>query len=345
MKTTLRTTALATLLGLATMNAQAGVLTMDGVTFISSWSGNVLTLEIDAAKRNGGWSTATGLAALAIKNVGTYSSVSVSAAPGGTTAWNVSTSELKASGCSGTGNGATSNRMCFFGNQIALGDDMVFKFTFNGAGVTTTEPHVKVEFVDARGNKVGSLLSQTLPATTTALTGTTTAGTGTTAGNVGTAPTGTTTAGTTTAGTTSSTGNSTAGTGATTGTGTPAPSGTTTAGTGTTAGSATTAGTKANTTATADGTPTGGTILPTSAVAETGSVATSQGGTLGSAAPTPLPPAQNLPTTLPVTMANPAQPPGGTAGATGSAVPEPHSIALLLGGLGVMGLALRRRSR
>ena len=37
--------------------------------------------------------------------------------------------------------------------------------------------------------------------------------------------------------------------------------------------------------------------------------------------------------------------PVGTAGATGSAVPEPHSIALLLGGLGVMGLALRRRSR
>jgi hypothetical protein len=54
--------------------------------------------------------------------------------------------------------------MCFYGQQIALADDMVFKFTFDGAGVTAAEPHVKVEFVDARGNKVGSLLSQTLPA-------------------------------------------------------------------------------------------------------------------------------------------------------------------------------------
>lgn len=310
MKTALRTTALAALLGLATMNAHAGVLTTDGVTFTSSWSGNVLTLEIDAAKRSGGWSAATGLAALAIKNVGTYSSVSVSAAPGGTTAWNVSTAELKASGCSGTGSGATSNRMCFFGNQIALGDDMVFKFTFNGAGVTTTEPHVKVEFVDAGGRKVGSLLSQTLPATTTASTGTTTAGT------------------------TSSTGNPTAGTGTTTGTGTPAPTGTTTA------------GTKDSTTATTEGTPAGGTVLPTSTAAGTGSVATTQGNsTLGSSAPTPLPPAQNLPTALPAAMTNPAQPTGGTAGATGSAVPEPESIALLLGGLCVMGLALRRRRR
>jgi hypothetical protein len=162
---TLRLTALAALLGATTMTAHAGVLTLDGVTFASSWSGNVLTLEIDAAKRSGGWSGATGLAALAIKEVGTYSAVSVSSAPGGTTAWKLSTSELKASGCSGTSNGAAGSRMCFYGQQIALADDMVFKFTFDGASVTPTDPHVKVEFVDAQGRKVGSLLSQTLPPT------------------------------------------------------------------------------------------------------------------------------------------------------------------------------------
>ena len=163
MTMTFRMTALAALLGAMTMTAHAGILTLDGVTFTSNWNSKVLTLEIDAANRSGGWSTATGLAALAIKDVGTYSSVSVSSAPGGTGAWKLSTSELKASGCSGTSNGAAGSRMCFYGQQIALGDDMVFKFTFDGPAVTPTDPHVKVEFVDAQGRKVGSLLSQTLP--------------------------------------------------------------------------------------------------------------------------------------------------------------------------------------
>jgi hypothetical protein len=144
--------------------AHAGVLTTDGVTFTSGWSGNVLTLEIDATGRSNGWAGATGLAALAIKGVGTYGSARVGSAPGGTGAWTMSTAELNASGCAGTGNGAAGTRMCFYGPQIKLTDDMVFKFTFTGADVTPTEPHVKVEFVDARGNKVGSLLSQTLPA-------------------------------------------------------------------------------------------------------------------------------------------------------------------------------------
>lgn len=161
---TFRTIALAALLGTAAMTAQAGVLTQDGVTFSSAWTGDVLTLEIDAAGRSGGWSGATGLAALAIKGVGSFTGVKVNAAPGGTDDWNLSGAELKASGCSATASGAAGSRMCFYGRQIALADDMVFQFAFDGAGVTTGEPHVKVEFVDARGNKVGSLLSQTLPA-------------------------------------------------------------------------------------------------------------------------------------------------------------------------------------
>jgi hypothetical protein len=231
-----RMVALATLLGAMAMTARAGVLTQDGVTFTSNWSGNVLTLEIDAANRSGGWSGATGLAALAIKEVGTYSSVSVSAAPGGTTAWKLSSSELKASGCSGTGNGAAGSRMCFYGQQIALADDMVFEFTFNGSGVAPNEPHVKVEFVDATGNKVGSLLSETLPASTATSTATSTA------------------------------------------------------------------------------------------------------------APSGLPPAEDLPTMLPVGTADIAQAAADDSTGTAS-VPEPDSIALLLGGLGLMGLVLRRRAR
>ncbi|WP_208296138.1 PEP-CTERM sorting domain-containing protein [Telluria antibiotica] len=229
MTMTFRMTALAALLGATTMTAQAGVLTLDGVTFTSNWNSNVLTLEIDAANRSGGWSDATGLAALAIKGVGTYSSVSVGSAPGGTGAWKLSTSELKASGCSGTSNGAAGSRMCFYGQQIALADDMVFKFTFDGAAVTPVDPHVKVEFVDAQGRKVGSLLSQTLP-----------------------------------------------------------PSPVKTAGD-----------------------------------------------------PPVLPPTPDLPTTVPVADVPDDTPAGGDAGSAN--VPEPRSIALLLGGLGLMGVTLRRR--
>ena len=299
----LRLTALAAaLLGAMTMTAHAGVLTLDGVTFTSSWSGNVLSLEIDAAKRSGGWSGATGLAALAIKGVGTYSSVSVSGGPGGTSAWKLSTSELKASGCSGTSNGAAGSRMCFYGQQIALADDMVFKFTFNGASVATNEPHVKVEFVDARGNKVGSLLSQVLPASISATTP-----------PAPTAPVTPTTPVTPVIPVTPVV---------------PVITDTLT----------TSTGTQTNTTA--DTTTTASTPSRTDTKTPTGTLdIASPSGT-----PAALPPQEDLPSTLPVKGPEVVQTPAGNAAAS-TTVPEPESIALLLGGLGLMGVVLRRRSR
>jgi len=146
-------------------SAQAGVLSYQDVVFTTSWSNNVLTLEIDAANRSGNWSTATMLSALSLKDVGSFNSVTVTAAPKGVSAWTLGSRELTARGCSG-GNGATRTRtaLCLTGVPIALTDDMVFTFAFTGGTPDRDEPHLKVNFVDAAKNKVGDLLSQTIVA-------------------------------------------------------------------------------------------------------------------------------------------------------------------------------------
>lgn len=185
MKKTFKQFLLGSLLGAASIaTAHAGLLTYQGVTFTSAWSGNVLTLEIDAATLNGDWTKAKGLAALELNGIGNYTGVRVTTAPGGATDWTTSSAELNASGCSGDANGQAGSRLCFFGQQIALADNMVFSFSFSGNDIRAVDPHVKVEFVNAKGRKVGSLLSQTLPASPK--TGT---GTGSTTGTAtGTAP-------------------------------------------------------------------------------------------------------------------------------------------------------------
>jgi hypothetical protein len=164
MNSILRNALPAALVCAAMAPAHAGLLTYQGVTFNSTWAGKVLTLEIDAAGRRDAWAGASGLAALELDGIGSYTSVSVSGAPAGAGGWTTSSSELNAKGCSGRTNGQAGSRLCFYGRQVALADDMVFSFTFNGNAVRPVDPHVKVAFVDSKGRKVGSLLSQTLPA-------------------------------------------------------------------------------------------------------------------------------------------------------------------------------------
>ncbi|KGF78471.1 hypothetical protein IA69_30210 [Massilia sp. JS1662] len=145
----------------AIASAQAGTVEFQGVDFTSSWSGNVLTLEIDAANPTGSWAGATSLGALQLKDLGSFDSVSLTAAPGGAANWTLSSNELNANGCSGGGHAGAS--LCYSGAHVALTDDMVFQFTFSGGNVDPTSPQLKVNMFGADGDrKVGSLMGEHL---------------------------------------------------------------------------------------------------------------------------------------------------------------------------------------
>lgn len=163
MNTTIRKTLLSSLLAVgAIASAQAGTLEYQGVTFTSSWMDNVLTLEIDAAHPTGDWAGANTIGALQLKGLGSFDGVSLLSAPGGAANWTLSSNELNANGCGGGAHAGAS--LCFSGDHIALSDDMVFKFTFNGGATDFTSPHVKVNFFNGDGGrKVGSLLSENIP--------------------------------------------------------------------------------------------------------------------------------------------------------------------------------------
>jgi hypothetical protein len=161
--TTIRRTLLSALLAAgAIASAQAGTLEFQGVTFTSSWTDNVLTLEIDAARPTGDWASATTIGALQLKDIGSFGSVSLSSAPGGAANWTLSSNELNANGCGGGAHVGTG--LCFSGDHVALSDDMVFKFTFNGGAPDLSSPHLKVNLFNGDGGrKVGSLLSENIP--------------------------------------------------------------------------------------------------------------------------------------------------------------------------------------
>ena len=163
MTSRIRTTLLSALLGAGMVaSAHAGTIEFQGVDFTSSWSGNVLTLEIDAANPTGSWAGATSLGALQLKDLGSFDSVSLTAAPQGATNWTLSSNELNAKGCAGGGHAGTS--LCYSGAPVALTDDMVFQFTFSGGTPNPIAPELKVNMFGLNGNqKVGSLMGEQLP--------------------------------------------------------------------------------------------------------------------------------------------------------------------------------------
>ncbi|MDB5748464.1 MAG: hypothetical protein JWP72_3312 [Massilia sp.] len=164
LKTTLRKLALALAASTALGSAQAGVLTFQDVVFTTNWNDNVLTLEIDAARHSGDWSRATMLGALGIKEIGRFDSVALASAPAGAGAWKLNARELNANGCKGGGNNSADKALCLYGAPILLADNMMFTFAFTGAP-DLDEPHLKVNFLDRKGGKIGELMSLHVPAT------------------------------------------------------------------------------------------------------------------------------------------------------------------------------------
>lgn len=151
----------AALLALSCAGAQAGVLNFQGVTFTTSYSGNVLQLEIDAAHPTGNWSNAVALGGLGIKDVGTFSTVQLLQAPGTASGWSFSTREISANGCLHGGN--ASKTVCYQGSLLPLADDLIFRFAFVGGVQALSSPHLKVNFFNAAGNQIGSLMSLNVP--------------------------------------------------------------------------------------------------------------------------------------------------------------------------------------
>ncbi len=143
--------------------ALAGIIEYQDVRFSSDWESNRLTIRIDAQGRSGDWAAAESISAIGVSGIGSFANARLVAAPGGAMGWTYSNRELTAKGCSG--GGATSDtRLCFSGPGVALSDGMVFTFSFDGDPVLAS-PHLKVNFLDAGGDKEGSLLSQVILAT------------------------------------------------------------------------------------------------------------------------------------------------------------------------------------
>lgn len=164
MAISLHTTIKGLILVMASSVSSAGVITNwenTMVDFTSSWLGNTLRIEIDAANRTAGWADASHIDSIAINGPDAWSWTATSdiqlTGPG-TFGGDIDGTGLNAKGCQGTSLGK--NHQCWSG-LAALTDNMIFDFIFKDGIVSdyTDTPHLKVRFVDEQGEKVGSLLS------------------------------------------------------------------------------------------------------------------------------------------------------------------------------------------
>ncbi|MGD8417414.1 MAG: PEP-CTERM sorting domain-containing protein [Pseudomonadales bacterium] len=137
-------------------------LTFQGVTFtIAQVDNNTFTLNL-AGTPSGDWTGAVAVANISFKDIGgPFTSATMT---NGT--WSASVNELNANGCAGGDSGG----ICFTAAPpVPLTDPMDFTIDVTGADLAfgSNGPHLKILFVDADGNKIGSLLSMNLPGTDT----------------------------------------------------------------------------------------------------------------------------------------------------------------------------------
>jgi len=152
------------------MSAHAAIIDWEGtgVDFFSSWiDADTLRIEIDAEGPTAegpiaGWADAVAIDSIAINgDWDWFNDDDITLAAIGTFGGAIDGSGLNEMGCQGEVLGG--NHQCWSGLAL-LTDDMFFDFTFAGDAIfsTGTNPHLKVRFIDAYGEKVGSLLSTTV---------------------------------------------------------------------------------------------------------------------------------------------------------------------------------------
>lgn len=128
---------------------------VDGMTFTTTVSGNTMTLEIDASKHTGGVSAAKYLDALSFTNIGTFSKATLVSSP---FSWvqDFKAGTAGANGCQSGAKGASSS-LCLGGVlPTTLKDNMTFKFAFEGA-VDLKAPQVQLNLLDSFFQSTGSL--------------------------------------------------------------------------------------------------------------------------------------------------------------------------------------------
>lgn len=148
---------------MAALTVDGAVYTVDVVPITNGYD---YTLHIDLTGYTGGGSF---LDNVAFKPADAFTSFSVVGAPGGVANWTVDLGTLNAGGCGGAGAGWA----CLTGTAnsgkgysilpLASNSDVKFDVQFTGAGLSTDGLIIKARYVDDRGHKIGTLVSDTVP--------------------------------------------------------------------------------------------------------------------------------------------------------------------------------------